>query len=102
MKIVEVFDDLIKDEAGYGLREYLEDTLTYGQSAFTYYWEGAELYDQWRSDCEAWLETLVSERGLKPWEIFPDWEVFPDSEINKWLVITAMFEEYCQYMLEGF
>lgn len=102
LKIFKVFDNLIKDETeGYGLREYLEDTLTYGQTAFVYYKETSELYTRHRDECEAWLEDLESSRGLSPWEIFPDWDIFPDSEINKWIVITAMFEEYCRYMLEG-
>ncbi|AIS73861.1 hypothetical protein LDL_003 [Lactobacillus phage Ldl1] len=100
--IIKEFEETIKDQTeGYDLREYLEDTLKYGQTAFTYYRETSELYDRYRSDCDAWLEDLVSERGLNPWEIFPEWDIHPDSEINKWLVIVFMFEGHCYYLLDG-
>lgn len=100
LSIIKAFDKIIKEQTeGYGLREYLEDTLEYGQTAFSYYRETSDLYDRFRADCNAWLDSLVDERGLNPWEIFPEWDIYPDSEINKWIVITSMFEEYCYYML---
>ncbi|AIS73862.1 hypothetical protein LDL_004 [Lactobacillus phage Ldl1] len=103
LEIVKVFEETIKDQTeGYDLREYLEDTLKYGQTAFTYYRETSELYDRYRSDCDAWLEDLVSERGLNPWEIFPEWDYAPNSEKNAWVVVVAMFEEYCRYLLEDY
>lgn len=102
LEIVKEFDKIIKEQTeGYDLREYLQDTQAYGQTAFSYYRETSEMYDKYRSDCETWLEDIVSERGLNPWEIFPNWDIYPDSEINKWFVIVAMLEEYCNYLLDG-
>lgn len=100
-EINEKFDKIIKDETeSYDLREYLEDTCKYGQTAFTYYDDTSEIYDSYRSDCEVWLEDLLSEGGLYPWEFFGGWEIFPDSEENKWRVVVAMFEDHCRYLLD--
>lgn len=102
LSIVKEFDRVIKDQTeGYDLREYLEEALKYGQTAFTYYRETTELYERYYADCKAWLEDLVDEQGLNPWKIFPGWDIHPDSSINKWIVIVSMFEEYCCYLLEG-
>lgn len=101
LEISKAFDKLIKDQTeGYDLRDYLDDTLKYGQTAFSYYRETTELYEQYRADCEAWLEDLVDEQGLNPWDIFPDWDIYPDSDINKWITVVAMFEEHCCYLME--
>lgn len=102
LEIARAFEKVIKEQTeGYGLREYLEDTLKYGQTAFSYYRETTDLYDRYSPDCDEWLEDLVTERGLSPWEIFSEWDISPNSEINKWLVIVSMFEEYCYYVAEG-
>lgn len=101
LEISRAFDEVIKEQTeGYGLREYLEETLMCGQTAFTYYSETTDLYNRYSPDCDEWLEDLVAEQDLKPWDMFPDWDIYPDSSRNKWAVITAMFEGYCSYLLD--
>lgn len=96
LSIVEEFDAIIKDETvDYDLKEFLSDQCQYGQTVFVYYAETTDLYDKYKADCQDWLENLVSETGMKPWDIFEDWDYVPGSEVNKWIVISEMFEEYC-------
>jgi hypothetical protein len=80
---------------GQPLKDYLQGVQDYGQQEFSYYYQATDLYDKYRSDCQDWLENLVSETGMKPWDIFENWDYIPGSEINKWIVISEMFEEYC-------
>ena len=102
LSISKVFDEIVKNETeDYDLRAFLTDQCRYGQDVFVYYDETTKLYDKYRSDCEAWLDNLVDETGLNPWEIFPNWDYMPDSIYNKWHIIVAMFEDYCQDMLES-
>lgn len=102
LKINKEFDRIIKEATESRLlKEYLEEVDRYGQDEFVYYSETTELYDQYKSDCEEWLDDEVSESGLKPWEIFPNWDYAIDSDDDKFIVIVAMFEEYCNYLLEG-
>lgn len=82
------------------LNEYLQDVVKYGQNDFYYYSETTELYDEYSSECERWLDDLVEETGMKPWELFNDWENTINSEHNKRNVIVAMFERYCDDRLE--
>lgn len=101
LEITKEFDKIVKEQTqDYDLRDFLENECTYGQDAFTYYTETTALYDKYRSDCEKWLESLVEEMGMNPWEIFPEWDYAPDSIYNKWYIVISMFEEYCNYLLE--
>ena len=102
LSITSEFQTIIKDEIeGYDLRDFLSDQCTYGQTVFTYYTETTRLYDEYESDCEEWLDDKVYEEGLNPWELFREWDYAIDSDDNKFTVIVAMFEEYCNYLLEG-
>ena len=80
---------------GQSLKDYLQGVKDYGQQEFSYYYQTTDLYDKYRSNCQDWLENLVSETGMKPWNIFENWDYVPGSETNKWIVISEMFEEYC-------
>ena len=88
---------IIVDDAcdGQSLKDYLQGVKDYGQQEFSYYYQTTDLYDKYRSNCQDWLENLVSETGMKPWNIFEKWDYVPGSEINKWIVVSEMFEEYC-------
>lgn len=102
LSIIKEFDKIIKDETeDYDLKEFLSDQCLYGQTVFTYYTETTSLYDNYKEDCESWLSDLVDETGLNPWEIFQEWDYAVDSIYNKWYIIVAMFEQYCDYLLEG-
>lgn len=102
LEIYEEFDKIIKDATeSRSLKEYLEEVDRYGQDEFVYYSETTELYDDYQEDCENWLDSQVDETGLKPWENFPKWDYAINSDDNKFIVIVAMFEEYCNYLLEG-
>lgn len=90
-------DDATQDRS---LKEYLQEVVNYGQNEFCYYSETTNLYDEYSSDCEEWLDEQVEETGLKPWELFNDWDYIINSQYNKWNVITAMFEIYCIDRLE--
>lgn len=101
LEIVKEFDKIIKEQTqDYDLAEFLKNECQYGQDVFTYYDETTELYDDYEDDCNEWLDDLVDETGLYPWEIFPDWDIYINSIYNKWYVIVAMFEQYCNYLLE--
>lgn len=101
LSITNEFQTIVKDETeDYDLREFLSDQCRYGQTVFTYYNETTKLYDEYKNDCEAWLNSLVDEMGGYPWDIFPEWDFVPDSIYNKWYIIISMFEEYCNYRLE--
>ena len=102
-EITKEFDDIINDTVeNWSLREYLEEVENYGQTEFTYYSETTEMYDKYRQDCQEWLDDLVNETGMKPWEYFNSWDYDINSKENKWNVICAMFEQYCIDRLEGF
>lgn len=102
LDIMDEFDKIIKYETeDYELRAFLKDQCTYGQSVFVYYNETTGLYDEYKADCETWLNSKVDETGLYPWELFSEWDYAVDSIYNKWYIIVAMFEEYCDYLLEG-
>lgn len=102
LKISKIFDEIVKDETqDYDLRAFLSDQCRYGQTVFVYYSETTELYDEYSSDCEEWLDEQVEETGLKPWDLFSEWDYAIDSDDNKFIVVVAMFEEYCCYLLEG-
>ena len=88
----DIIDETRKDQT---LKDYLQGVKDYGQQEFSYYNQTTGLYDKYRSNCQDWLETLVSETGMKPWDIFESWDYVPGSEANKWIVISKMFEEYC-------
>ena len=90
-------DDATEDQP---LKEYLQGVVDYGQDQFVYYLETTKMYDEYKSDCDDWLYNQVEETGLKPWNLFRDWDYVPDSEQNKWNVVVAMFEEYCEDRLE--
>ena len=101
LSITKEFKDIIEDETeDYDLRDFLSDQCRYGQTVFIYYSETTKLYDEYKEDCESWLKDLVDETGMNPWEIFPEWDYAVDSDINKWNIVVAMFEEYCDYLLE--
>ena len=101
LSITKEFKGIIEDETEeYDLRDFLSDQCRYGQTAFVYYTETTALYDKYKDDCEYWLDRLVDEMGLDPWDIFPEWDYAVDSIYNKWHIIISMFEEYCDYLLE--
>jgi hypothetical protein len=93
----DIVDDATQDRS---LKEYLQEVVDYAQNEFCYYSETTSLYDEYSSDCEEWLDELVEETGLKPWDLFNDWDYAINSQYNKWNVITSMFEEYCRDRLE--
>lgn len=100
--IYKEFDKIINEETqDYDLREFLSNQCTYGQDVIIYYEETTSLYNKYKKDCETWLENSVNETGLNPWELFPNWDVAIDSVYNKWNIVVAMFESYCDYLLEG-
>ena len=102
LSILKEFDEMIKYETqDYDLKDFLSDQCRYGQTVFVYYDETTGLYDEYKGDCECWLESIVDETGLNPWDIFPEWDYNVNSVYNKWSIIVAMFEEYCNYLLEG-
>lgn len=102
LSIVKEFDKIIREETqDYDLRDFLNDQCRYGQDVFVYYDDTTKLYDEFKEDCEKWLNDLVDEMGMYPWDIFPEWDFVPDSIYNKWYVIVGMFEQYCDYLLEG-
>ena len=102
LSIIKEFDAIIKDETqDYDLRLFLSDQCRYGQTVFVYYTETTTLYNTYKADCERWLDDLVDETGLNSWKIFPNWDNAVDSVYNKWTIIISMFEEYCDYLLEG-
>lgn len=102
LSITNEFKEIVKDATkDRSLKGYLQDTCRYGQDEFVYYDETTELYDDYQEDCEKWLDNLVDETGLNPWDIFPSWDYALDSKYNKWNIIVSMFEEYCDYLLEG-
>ncbi len=101
LKIIKEFQEIIKEETqDYNLKDFLNDQCRYGQTVFTYYIETTNLYDEYKEDCDKWLDNLVGETGLDPWELFPMWDYTINSETNKWNVIVSMFENYCDYLLE--
>ena len=101
LSITKEFKDIIEDETeDCDLREFLSGQCRYGQTVFVYYDETTELYDEYQEDCEAWLDNLVDEMGLDPWDIFPEWDYAVDSIYNKWYIVISIFEEYCDYLLE--
>ena len=102
LSILKEFDEKIKIETqDYDLKDFLSDQCRYGQDVFVYYDETTGLYDEYKLDCEAWLNDQVDQTGLYPWELFSEWDYAVDSIYNKWYVVIAMFEEYCDYLLEG-
>lgn len=102
LNIVEKFYEIVKEETqDYDLKTFLSDQCRYGQTVFSYYTETTSLYDEYSSDCEEWLDEQVEETGLNPWDIFPNWDYTVNSVYNKWNIVVAMFEEYCNYLLEG-
>ena len=102
LSIIKEFDEIVECETeDFDLRTFLTEQLRYGQYAFTYYTETTALYDKYKEDCEKWLSDLVDETGLNPWELFPEWDYTVNSVYNKWNIIVAMFESYCDYLLEG-
>ena len=95
-EITKEFSKLVDDACdGQSLKDYLQGVQDYGQQEFSYYYQTTDLYDKYRSNCQDWLENLVNNSGLKPWEIFEKWDYVPGSETNKWIVVSEMFEEYC-------
>ena len=88
----DIINETRKDQT---LKDYLQGVKDYGQQEFSYYNQTTGLYDKYRSNCQDWLENLVYEKGMKPWDIFENWDYVPGSETNKWIVISEMFEEYC-------
>ncbi|AZA17291.1 MAG: hypothetical protein HOU59_gp26 (endogenous virus) [Lactobacillus phage ViSo-2018a] len=100
LEIYKEFDEIIKNAPS--LKDYLEEVDQYGQDEFVYYSETTELYDQYKSDCDDWIYEQVEETGLKPWELFEDWDYTINSDRNKFIVIAAMFEGYCRYLLEDY
>lgn len=102
LEIIKEFDRIIKDSTeSRSLKDYLEEVDRYGQDEFVYYSETTELYDDYQEECEKWLDDLVDRTGMAPWELFPRWDYAVNSKYNKWNIITAMFEEYCRYLLDG-
>ena len=91
-EITKEFEQIV-DEAseGQSLISYLKEVRDYGQEYFIYYHETTDLYDKYASDCDDWASDL----GMKPWDLFGDWDLSINSEQNKWLIVTAMFEQYC-------
>lgn len=99
-EIEKEFKDTIDESVGdQPLKEYLE-TVVNGQTEFVYYYETSDLYDEYSSECDEWLDEKVEETGLKPWELFEDWDYSINSQCNKWIVITTMFEEFCYDLLD--
>lgn len=97
------FNNMVNDSVTecQSVKDYLEYINNYGgQDEYTFYSDTTKLYDEYKSDCDDWLYNQVEETGLKPWDLFDDWDYVPDSEQNKWIVIVAMFEEYCRDRLE--
>ena len=92
-----IVDESTEDQP---LKEYLELVGINGQTEFVYYYETSDLYDEYSSECNEWLDEKVEETGMKPWELFVDWDYSINSEYNKWNVIVSMFEEYCYYLLD--
>ena len=102
LSILKEFDEMIKYETqDYDFKDFLSDQCRYGQDVFVYYEDTTALYDKYKVDCETWLDSLVDETGLDPWEIFPIWDYAVNSKENKWYVVVSMFEEYCDHLLEG-
>ena len=102
LEITKKFKEIVKEETqDYDLRDFLHDQCQYGQTAFTYYSETTELYDDYDEDCEKWLDSLVDQTGMNPWELFPMWDYAVNSKFNKWTVVISMFEEFCDHLLEG-
>ena len=100
-EIEKEFKDIIDESVGdQPLREYLESVENNGQNEFIYYYEMSDLYDDYSSECDEWLDEKVEETGMKPWELFIDWDYSINSEYNKWNVITTMFEEFCYDLLD--
>lgn len=100
-EITKEFEKIIKTATqNWPLKEYLQDVDNYGQSELVYYSETTSLYNQYKSDCDDWLCEQVEETGLKPWELFKGWDYAPNSEENAWIVVVAMFEDYCRHLLE--
>lgn len=100
-EIVEEFEKIV-DEAteDRSLKEYLEEVEDYGQNEFSYYEDTNILYDNYEQDCVEWLDNLVSETRSKPWDLFDNWDYAVNSEDNKYTVVAAMFEQYCNDRLE--
>jgi hypothetical protein len=92
-----IVDESTEDQP---LREYLESVENNGQNEFIYYYETSDLYDDYSSECDKWLDEQVEAFGLKPWELFNGWDYSINSKYNKWIVVTAMFEEFCRDLLE--
>lgn len=104
--IREAFEDIYESAVeDYDTKEeFDEDLAKHGcisgiVGGLIYYWETTELFDNFKDECNDWLENLKEETGLNPWDLFDDWNIAINSEQNKNTVIWAMFEEYVAFRI---
>lgn len=80
-----IIDKAVKDKS---LKNLLESEVC-GQDNLD-----ANLFNEYKFDCERWLENLEIETGMKPGEMFPNWGDSVNSEKNKRIVVNEMFRWY--------
>ena len=96
-KFQEIYDANIED---YGDAEkFKSDLLQNGcvsgmVSELIYYKDTVALYDEFEDECDEWLNEQIEQTGLRPDQLFRYRDNSINSDLNKNIVIWAMFEEF--------